>query len=244
MRKKMIVGLAFFLAVCLLFAACGKKEAPAGNETGSQTGNNTEIQVETRKFGNITLGIIDPAKLSDSDLLSWYEASYKEQFSHTVSHIDGYKYVLISAGEVPTAGYSITLLDAKIDNDILVVYAALVSPKAGEQVAQALTYPHILFRLPDKEAATVRVDLDMGSIAVTPPDSQPAEAKPLTGVFVGLADANSVEIIIGGTPATFFLSESLKAELEKKEIAEGTKVEIKFNTETGMQILQEIKPIP
>lgn len=253
MRKKMMLGMTFVLAAGLLFTACGKTETPpAGNETPEETGSHTEIKGEIRQFGEISLEIIDPDSLQDDDLIEWYDASYQEQLSpgegsrvlsHTVSHVDGYKYVLIWAGEMPTAGYSLNITDAKMDNDILVVYAALTSPKPDEAAAQVLTYPHILFRLPDEEAAMVRVDLDMGSVAVVPPDSNPAEAKPVQGVFVGLADANSVEIIIDGVPGTFFLSDALKARLEKTEIPEGTKVEIRFNTETGMQILQELKPI-
>jgi len=277
----------------------------------------------------VEIQIVDPASLKDNELKKWYEDSYKERFTHSVSYIDGYKYVLICAGEMPTDGYNVGITDANKENGTMVFYAKLISPKPEQKTAQVLTYPHVLFRISEKEELTVRAELDMGGFTGTektvsdkfvdlqgvyigladnnfieikldknidlPGDTQPVvfkltdsimgsfikgsaeyqdfkendsvrfdciktaegqweiikiekisgdkKADSITGEYVGQIDANSVEIIINGTPGTFRLDDSVKTFFETNEIEEGTNVAIRYKLEAGMQILTELKII-
>lgn len=204
MTKKLAVLLILVFAVSMSITACRQKS------------------VDTQRIGDIEIQIIDPASLKDKELKKWYEDSYQEKFSHSVSYVDGYKYVLICAGEMPTAGYTVNLTDAVRENGTIVFYAKLISPDAKQMTAQVLTYPHILFRISEKEEITIRAELDMGGVTWIKPAS-PEEFADLQGVYIGLADNNFIEIKLdknidlpGDTqPVIFKLTDSVKSYFDK-----------------------------
>lgn len=176
MTKKltMLIIFIFVLSACFI-TACGQKKP------------------ENKTVGGVEIQIIKPTSLKDNELKSWYENSYKERFTHNVSYIDGYKYVLICAGEMPTDGYNVSITDAKKENGTIVFYAKLISPKPDQKTAQVLDYPHILFRINEKEEITIRAELDMGGIIGNQGTTSDKYAD-LQGVYIGLADNNFIEI--------------------------------------------------
>jgi|GEM_PF-3077223 len=155
-------------------------------------------KVTVKKLGEIEIEILEPASLKDKALKQWYEDFYRSKFSHDVSHIDGYKYVLICAGEMPTGGYWIDIVKALKENGTLLFYARLMGPQEGEKVSQAITYPHVLFRVKETNEVSVRVELDMGGVEVQKPVS-PDRYNGILGVYIGQADRNFVEIAVDKT---------------------------------------------
>lgn len=199
MTKKFIIFIIFiFVLSASIITACGQKSP------------------ENKKIGDVEFQIIDPASLKDNELKSWYEDSYKERFTHSVSYIDGYKYVLICAGKMPTDGYNVSITDVKKENETIVFYAKLISPKPEQKTAQVLTYPHVLFRINEKEEITVRAELDMGGI-IGNQGTISEKYIDLQGIYIGLADNNFIEIKLdknidlpGDTqPVVFKLTDSI-----------------------------------
>ncbi|PKM90188.1 MAG: hypothetical protein CVU87_03055 [Firmicutes bacterium HGW-Firmicutes-12] len=202
MAKKVVVLLVVLIFCLILLAACGQKG------------------VENKKIGDINIEIIEPDSLVDN-LQSWYKDAYKEKFSHSVSYIDGYKYVLICAGEMPTAGYEIDLIDAKKENGAIVFYAKLIVPEQDKITTDVITYPHILFRVKEKDEVSIRAELDMSGIVSNQSISDNYVG--LRGIYIGLADSNSVEIDIdpsfefpgNGSSVVFKLTDSVIAYFNK-----------------------------
>lgn len=72
--------------------------------------------------------------------------------------IDGKVYVVVTRGEKPTAGYSVSIEDIRLkrmkNGTAMQVHALFKDPEAGKSVAQIITYPYSaakteLTRLPD-----------------------------------------------------------------------------------------------
>lgn len=179
MPKKTIVVLVIAMLIIGLAAACGSKPT-------------------VQKIGDIEIEMLEPASLKDKSLQQWYEDSYRVRFSHDVSHIDGYKYVLICAGEMPTGGYSIALTKAVQENGELLFSARLVRPEEGAKVSQASTYPHVLFRIKETSEVAVRIVLDLGGAGENESLS-PDRYSNISGVYIGQADRNFAEILIDQT---------------------------------------------
>lgn len=60
-------------------------------------------------------------------------------------------YLVITAGEKPSAGYAIEVKEITSDGQRLQVIATLQEPRPGEAVAQVITYPMIVLSLPDEK---------------------------------------------------------------------------------------------
>ncbi len=238
MQRKFVCLLIAALCLILLLSACNK------NKTDSD------------KYEQVQYEVINPETLKDKAISQWYEDSYWRNAAHSVNHIDGYEYVLIGAGEVPTGGYSVSITKAQKEDETIVFYANLMPPAQGAPVTQAITYPHILVRFPTKEAITVKAELDMSRMPkngdeVKPTDEvnqnkTPEEQKTqeITGKYVGQIDANSVEITIDGKPQAFRISQQVKEYIEKENIDTGRSVTIKYRQSSSGQEIIEITVLP
>ncbi|MCR4442308.1 MAG: protease complex subunit PrcB family protein [Peptococcaceae bacterium] len=202
---KRLAAIALAVILVVSFAACGQK----GNQV--------------KKIGDVEIEVLDPAGLKNQELKKWYEESYRVRFSHSVSFVDGYKYVLVCAGEMPSTGYSVDIVNALRENGMVIFYARLIPPKEDEKTGTAVSYPHIFFRLKEKEEITVRVELDMGG-AERKGENYPDRFSGINGVYIGLADNNFVEISVDKSvnfPQTskmtvFKLSDEVRKMFEKE----------------------------
>jgi hypothetical protein len=57
------------------------------------------------------------------------------------------RYLMVAAGEQPSAGYSVTIDSIRETQNALYVQARLNSPEPGEPVAQVITYPYQIVKL-------------------------------------------------------------------------------------------------
>ncbi len=102
---------------------------------------------------NIEFEIIDRRTL-EGHLKEKLGGSQPEQ-GMTIVEEGGYKYILVSAGRKPTAGYSVTVGSLLGYEDAIVLNALLNSPGAGDMVAQVITYPALLIRIPADERKVI-----------------------------------------------------------------------------------------
>lgn len=199
MRKIQVLSLLLLivLSVSLLLISCGPN-------------------TKTLKIGDLEYEQVDPASLKEDVLKSWYEKAYKEKVSHSINHKE-YKYLLISGGEMPTGGYSIELVQAVKEQNGYVFKAVLKTPQPGQQVTQALTYPHILIRIKGDDNVPLRGELDF-SAAEAGDNGDESGYNRLYAVFVGQVDNNAIEMVVdpvfsfpeGGKPFTFRLSDNIR----------------------------------
>lgn len=67
----------------------------------------------------------------------------------TVVESEGATYALLSAGEKPTGGYSIEVLNITELAGRVQIHAAVNAPPSGVNVIQMITYPSIVVKLPE-----------------------------------------------------------------------------------------------
>ena len=79
----------------------------------------------------------------------WYQKNYKKEGLHFGTYKEKV-YILISAGERPTNGYSIILSELKrISRGAIYISAGVMSPSSRKKVTQAVTYPNMLIKIND-----------------------------------------------------------------------------------------------
>ena len=89
------------------------------------------------------------------DLAKWVEANRKTP-GIRFKNVDNKTYILISAGEKPTGGYSINLESVTmVAPGSIYLTAQVISPPPDMMVTQALTYPYILIEIEDEEVWVV-----------------------------------------------------------------------------------------
>ncbi len=74
-------------------------------------------------------------------------------------------FVVISAGERPTGGYSVVVDSVEIEGNAIIIKAHLISPKPTDMVTQAFTYPAVEIELSnlDRGTYTLRCLLEDGT---------------------------------------------------------------------------------
>lgn len=79
------------------------------------------------------------------DVQKWLAANSIRKYTGTLVS-GGWRYILIAAGEKPTAGYGVEIIEVTGEEKVKVNYQ-LISPPPGQMSAQVLTYPYILARI-------------------------------------------------------------------------------------------------
>lgn len=187
MKKNKLISLILIMILSLsLFIACSK-------------GKNTSAII-----GDIDFEVVGSDVLTDSKLEEWYNGNHKEE---GISSIDfkEYKYILVGAGEMPTGGYSVEITSVVGKEDTIIVDAKINAPKDDEMVTEALTYPNALIRVSKDSRKAALGDLLKETVEE---DSNGIMKE--TGIFVGLADSNSCEIIVNDEASAYRLSEEVK----------------------------------
>jgi hypothetical protein len=104
--------------------------------------------------------IVDRQIIEDNALLAnLYLENYMTKGTHSL--IDGdYIYVLISAGERPTGGYSIEVNSiTEVTPGTAYIHAHLHAPEEGSMVIQVLTYPSVMVRFEKNGILNIQWDL-------------------------------------------------------------------------------------
>ena len=139
-RKRLFLGLVLLSGLLLILGACGSPgtaaESPNDTGDGSPEQNGSEpapvaFQVEDIHFQQL------------DELQSQPAGAYWVT-------VDENTYLVVTAGEKPTAGYAIDVETVTYDGTELKVHAQLHEPKPGEVVAQVITYPMVVLSILDE----------------------------------------------------------------------------------------------
>ena len=212
---KQLKVLALIFTVLIFATACG---------SGEDAAQKPQVQL-----GNIEYEIVDVNSdefkdlYSDSEFEDWYEAGYKEE-GVTSFDVDDNRYILLSAGEKSTGGYLIDNIVLTGTEDSVEVTAELHAPAEGSPVIQSVTYPNLMVRTALDERQLAFEDFEV--VIQEAVDQELTD----TGSYVGLIDANSVEIKISGVPD----EQAAKAFQLDAAIAEN--FEENFNLQSGDEV--------
>ncbi|MDD4238812.1 MAG: protease complex subunit PrcB family protein [Desulfotomaculaceae bacterium] len=80
------------------------------------------------------------------EIKAWAAANILQPFTGSKT-LGEWSYLLITAGEKPTAGYSVGIISISGSSDKLKVYYWVDGPEPGQVAAQANTYPYVLIRI-------------------------------------------------------------------------------------------------
>lgn len=105
----------------------------------------------------INFETLDMQTIKDSKLLSGlYNKNHMNKGMYCSTDND-YMYVLISAGEKSTGGYSVTIDSiTEVTPGTAYIHAALNSPDEGSMVTQALTYPNVMVKFKKGDIGNVK----------------------------------------------------------------------------------------
>ncbi len=203
--------------------------------------------------------IVTIDNLENEDVIRWYEENYKKMGSHTISmdELKGYKYLLISAGEKSTGGYSIEIVDVTEEQRSISFDTSLKEPKEDEAVTMALTYPNLLLKVRADEKTDVTANIFMPEKKVPNDKKYQSEIllyERITGVFNGQIDNNFIEVDIDEDiafkqqadiphdPMSFRLSQTAKENITS--ISEKDKIEfVCYKNDKGTWIIDEIRKL-
>ncbi len=190
-------------------------------------------------MGELNYEVIDEyspefEKLSRGDFGQWYEDNYKLEGLHSFTRGKD-RYLLLSAGEKPTAGYFLEDLVLVATEKEIEVKARLHVPGEGEIVAQVITYPHILVRILEDGRQLV-----FGGIEEYTAEER--QVKTDSGRYVGQIDSNFIEISISGVPEeiaprVFRLEEKIKETFETLELKTGDEIIFKYFSDKNDQLV-------
>ena len=138
---------------------------PAEEKEGEPEGE--EVPITDRNDGeNMDFETIDLRTL-EGYLKEKLGGDHPEQGLITVED-GGYKYILVSAGQKPTAGYSVAVESVLGYEDSIAINARLYSPGPEDMVATVITYPSTLIRIPADERGVILFLKDAKAISLGP----------------------------------------------------------------------------
>lgn len=188
-------------------------------------------------IGDINFEVMGSDALTDSSLEEWYNENNNKKGLSTFDFKE-HKYVLVGAGEKPTGGYSVEVTSVVGKEDSILINAKVNAPKADEMVTEAITYPSTLIRIPKDSRNVVLGDFMDAEAEENSKEKNPLETIEETGIFVGLADSNSCEIIVDDEATPFRLSEEVKEIAAEIEMNQKVKFSYYLNEYEQMVIVE------
>ncbi|MGI5838668.1 MAG: protease complex subunit PrcB family protein [bacterium] len=179
--------------------------------------------------------------LNEGEFAVWYEENSRTAGIHSFTAGEN-RYLLLAAGEKPTAGYYLEAIVLTGTETEIAAAAALHRPGEEESVAQVITYPNALLCIPADGRDAVLTGITGNNGDETPERTD-------TGRYAGQIDSNSIEIMISGVPAenaarAFRLSEALKAGFAGLNLAEGDEIRFTYQDRNiGQPVITQIEKI-
>ena len=145
------------------------------------------------------------------------------------------RYLIVYGGEKPTAGYSIEVTEIIYDEGTATVTVVETSPPEGSMAADVLTYPVDVVLLPSEITGPVElvfVDTGTEEAGASPSDG----TSYAEGEYVGQIDSNSIEVIVDGAAAAFYLADAAKEQITLYETGDAVAFEYQLD-EQGHNII-------
>jgi hypothetical protein len=131
--------------------------------------------------------LIELEDVENDEVLEWYESNKGEMGTYQLE-ADEAIYLLISAGEKRTGGYSLEIENDKLEGNTFSGELTLITPKDDDMVTMALTYPTLLIKFSGLEEVDTDFNLE---------ELEEIEEKGLKQViakYIGQIDNNSIEV--------------------------------------------------
>jgi len=156
--------------------------------------NTVEENVDLTEPTEFDYELMDEDALEEVAAKDWYEKNKENYgfYTHTVSEKE--KYLLISAGEKRTGGYSLEIESVNELIQMITFNIVLNEPSPDDMVTQALTYPNLLIKITANE--NFEVDANLNFEPEQPNESENEEMKfeNIEGIYVGQIDNNFIEV--------------------------------------------------
>jgi len=157
--KLLIVILSLSVALFLSGCATGGKEATAGPKADNSPKVNPPV-VEPGK--SVPGQNINPAELKQWDDvkgkilvenypadITKYLADHKDKETQQAFNINNRTYIVLTMGQMPSAGYQIELKDIVLKDGTLTVFVKYEKPGKNDNVATVITYPTLVIETDD-----------------------------------------------------------------------------------------------
>ncbi len=227
------------LVTVLLFALTGCGPGPADPEPPETPDPNDEPIEEEVPF---EYEVVEGVGALPEDIQNIIPV-LKEQRGYYVFRSPEYDtgeevFIVVFAGEKPTGGYDLRVESLQVENDTLQIIVEETEPKADEHVIQVLTYPMATVAISKSFDHYQVIDTKNDAIEPISPDAIP-EIQEGAGVYQGLQDSNSLEILVEGQPKALRFLEHHSAFDELLNF--GDNVVFKYyQNEHGQKILVDI----
>jgi len=131
--------------------------------------------------------LIELEDVENDEVLEWYESNKGEMGTYQLE-ADEAIYLLISAGEKRTGGYSLEIENDKLEGNTFSGELTLITPKDDDMVTMALTYPTLLIKFSGLE----EVDTDFNLEELE--EVKEKGLKQVIAKYIGQIDNNSIEV--------------------------------------------------
>ena len=215
--------------------------------TISLVGCQSSPEEDALSYEIVTIGDID-----NDDVIKWYDTYYSESGTHQVvtEDLSDYTFLLISAGEKPTGGYSIVLKSNLLEGEKYLFTAELTAPKPDQVVTEALTYPNLLIKVKNKEDQLIVGQLITDDTGIV--EEEDFIFENVLGLYIGQIDNNFIEVQIDenssfvsdadipNNPMSFMVDETVQSDLLSVE--DGSNIEFDcYLNENGTYVIVSIK---
>jgi hypothetical protein len=145
------------LVMCLAGGGIWYSYAAANNDPAAP------IPGEMPPIGDAPDVLMGPHFEPSEAVLQWF-ASHLAQRGAYVKTFDGWRVVLVAAGEKPTGGYLVEVEQlGKSAGEKWILDVRFVSPAPGDMVTEAITYPYIALAIRDDGSPLVVRDVTAGT---------------------------------------------------------------------------------
>jgi len=182
----------------------------------------------------------------------WYEENKEDYgfYTHAVSEQE--KYLLVSAGEKTTGGYSLEIEGVNELSQMITFNVNLNEPSPDDMVTQALTYPNLLVRITANESFEVDAILNFDADQSNELENEQMKYEKVEGIYVGQIDNNFIEVDLSDNPE-FRESVNMEEDFLALMVLDETKEEIEalesgnpiifdcYQNDDGTWIIENIK---
>ena len=179
--------------------------------------------------------VIEEDALENEAAKEWYEENRENYGSYTHAISEDEKYLLVSAGERRTGGYSLEIEGVNELSQMITLNIKLNEPSSDDMVTQALTYPNMLVKITANESFEVDPILNFDAEAAVESENEAMGYEGVEGIYVGQIDNNFIEVDLSNNPE-FRERANIEEEFLSLMVLEETKEEIEV-LESGNPII-------
>lgn len=179
--------------------------------------------------------IIEEDALEEEAAKEWYDENKENYgfYTHTINEQE--KYLLVSAGERRTGGYSLEIEGVNELSQMITFNINLNEPSDDDMVTQALTYPNLLVKITADESFEVDAILNFDAEQSNESENEEMRYENIEGVYVGQIDNNFIEVDLSNNPE-FRQRVNMEEDFLSLMVLEETKEEIEV-LESGNPII-------